>query len=138
MMWKILLPSLNKTWWNRLCAYMHKSPLAELILTEFYIAPVYSVKNILSPWDKKPNDGAALLTYSAQNPFGAYAAKDNTAASGDEASEPMHFCTRVVKRRNAKENIFSRLTMVCLLNLAGMHQAFVAMYYCFWEACCAG
>ena len=56
-----LLPALNKARRNRLCAYVHKPPLIQFIIRKFDFSAVDCVKNVLSPRDQQPYDGAALF-----------------------------------------------------------------------------
>ena len=49
----------------------------------------------------------------------------------------MHFCARVIERRNAEKNIVLCLRMVILLNHAGMDKCPVGMKNGFREARCS-
>ena len=72
-----------------------------------------------------------LLRYGSENPFRLYSAQKDGAASGNQAAEPVHFRSGMVKGRNTEKHIIPLLTVMRLLRNAGMHQRFMIMQNCF-------
>jgi hypothetical protein len=72
-------------------------------------------KNILSPRDKKKNECRFLLVDSLDHPLRLDALQDSGFSTDDEASKPVHFCTRMIKRRNEDEVILFSLIMMSIL-----------------------
>lgn len=49
----------------------------------------------------------------------------------------MHFSSRMIERRNAKENIVFSLTVMILLNFSRMNETLMLMKNSFRETCCS-
>ncbi|MPN57034.1 hypothetical protein SDC9_204728 [bioreactor metagenome] len=98
---------------------MHQPPFVEVVAAEVYFSAVRRVKQILSPGDEQPDDGTFLFRNGAQYPLGLYAAEQHGAAAGNEASEPVHLGSGMVKRRYAEKYVVARLAVVLLFADAG-------------------
>ena len=93
---------------------VHKTPLRKMVVFDFKIAAVKAVQNILSPWNEEPYNSTKLVRSGLENYFWFCSAKENGFTSRNQRTEPVHFCTCVVKRRNTKENIILCLAVVLL------------------------
>jgi hypothetical protein len=128
-----LFPSLNEGRRNGLCTNVHEAPSIESVLVKVNISAVNCIKNILCPRNEKPYDGGSLFGNSAKDPLGGYTLEDYSAAAADKASEPVHFRTGVIERRNAEENVIAALAVVLLLSLAGAEESLVRVKDSLWE-----
>ena len=137
MMGEYLHPPVDKARRNRLCADVHEPPLVKQIMIEVDPTRINGVKYILRPRNKKPDYRAFLLRDRSENPFGFNSPEDNRLSARKQTAEPVHFCARVVERRNTEENVVLRLTVVLLLGQAGAVKSLVTMKYSLGKSRCA-
>lgn len=75
------------------------------------------------------------MTFSALTVCSTHSGRDtaqkNRAAAREEAAEPMHLRTGMIKRRDAEEHVRMRLRMMLLLGLGGGHKRTVRMSIAF-------
>ena len=117
---------------------MHESPLIQLIILQRDIAAVDRVQNVLCPGNEQPDYCAVLLGNSVQNDFGRGAAKKDCLSAGDQGTEPVHLCSRVVEGRDAEEGVILLLAVVFLLHDGGVSNAAVFVQDCLGESCSTG
>ena len=113
---------------------MHKSPLREAVFGRIDLSGIDRVEDILHPRHKQPHYSDLLRTHRVQHPFRRDTAQKNRAAAREEAAEPMHLRTGMIKRRDAEEHVRMRLRMMLLLGLGGGHKRTVRMEYRFRKA----
>ncbi|OQC53675.1 MAG: hypothetical protein BWX55_00930 [Deltaproteobacteria bacterium ADurb.Bin022] len=130
---KIFFPAFNQAGRNRLCADVHQPPLIELVIFQLDVTAFDGVQNILRPRNQQPHDGNLFFGNRLENPFRLHTAQQNGAASGQEAAEPVHFCARMIKRRDAEKIVCARLAMMIHFHFARHHQGAVRMKNGLWE-----
>ena len=79
-----------------------------------------------------PSSLTASRVHSGETPFSMTAL-----APDDEASEPVHFCARMVQGRNKDEIILLGLEVVAFLRDACGDHVLVGQKDRFWLACCS-
>ena len=129
-----LHPPLDEAGRHGLSAYVHQSPMREVVVGKFYLAAVYRVEDILRPRHEQPDYGHLLVTDRAEYPSRGDAFKEHRAAAAHQRAEPMHLGARVIERRDAEEDILSRLRVVFLFGDRGAHERLVAVQYRLREA----
>ena len=123
---------------NRLCAYVHQSPLIQVIIFKFNISSVKAVKYILRPRHQQPYYRAPFLGNGIQYDLRRRAFQQHSLASCTQASHPVEFRSCMIEGRYAQKNIVSRYQMMFLLHLRRLEQTLVIVEYSLRESCCSG
>ncbi len=127
MMREILLPAPDQAGRNRLCAYMHQSPLGKIIILKPHLSAFDSIQQILRPRDQKPYNGNLLFRYGFENPFRFNPTEQNRFAACHQTAKPVHFSPGMIEWRNTEKVVFTGLAMVLLFSDGRRHQAGMRM-----------
>ena len=120
-------PTADQRLRNGLCPDVHQSPAGEVILGQIDFSPLDGVENVLGPGHQKPDDGALFRVGGLKNGFRPGALQNYGLRAGNQTSEPVHLCPRVIEGRNAKETVVLGLLMMVLFHAAGVDQTLVIM-----------
>ena len=124
--------------WNRLCTDVHEPPLVKLVILRFKLAAIELQEDVLGPWDEKPDDGSTLFAHCFECPFRGDTLQDDCLAADDEAPEPVHLRTRVVKRGNEDKNVSLSLPVMGVFSNTGTCHIFMGQEYGFGLTRCTG
>ena len=131
-------PALDQAGRDRLGANVHQTPLGKLKVFQLDVAPVDGIQNVLRPRNQQPDYGAMFLRDRVDDPFRLDPFQQHRFAAHQKTAEPVHFCTRMVQRRDAEERVLPGLLVVILFHRAGMDKAAVTVHDRFRETCRAG
>ena len=138
MVGEVAEPAADEAGRHGLCAYVHETPLVEVVVGKVDAAGVHGVQQVLSPRHEEPHYGALLFGDGAQYPFGLHAAQEHGLGAGEQGAEPVHLGAGVVERRDAEEDVVVLLLVVGGFGAAGIHQRLVGVEYGLGEAGGAG
>ena len=137
MVWKVFFPVFNKLFWNRLSTNVHKTPLIKMEIFFFKVSTVKTVQNILSPRYQQPDDCTKLIRNGFKYSFRLCSTQQYSLASRNKGTEPVHFCSSMIKRRNTKENIIFFLAVMLLFYSSRMHKGTMLVQNSLRETCCS-